>query len=116
MNLFLYDTAKVGSCSIQIDPLVAIGDKSKDSRASGGYSLHSCTANDNPNYEIHVVGIYGDRRNRNMRVRLIKKDDVTKPIIVVLTSNEPTNWNIDSSVLLQKVIVVSVIVQSIYLI
>ncbi|KAK3090466.1 hypothetical protein FSP39_012113 [Pinctada imbricata] len=96
--------ADVGSCHIQVDPLFAVvGKNSRDTTISGGYRLHSCTANDNDKYEVHMVGIYGDRVNSDMRIRLIPRDVISKPIILILTSYESTRWEVDSPVPIQMV-------------
>ena len=83
-------------------------------------TTYSCVANDNCNYEVHVIGNYESSNGRHgfSSIRVAGDTDVIVtvsgesplPLILVLTSNEPVRWrlSVPSGVVIDKVIVVSV--------
>jgi len=80
--------------------------------------LYSCIANDNCNYDVHVIGsYYAGSYYAWFRYRQISSSSVyvnvqgqsSKPLIVVLLSYEPVSWSlsVSSGVVIDTVIVVS---------
>lgn len=78
---------------------MALGYKdSTTSKSYSSYSLHSCTTVGNNKNEVHVIGIYGNRKQNTYTINVISRGPVTKPIILVLSSYEVTHWKINSTV------------------
>lgn len=100
----LYNLAEVGNCSIRKHPPTALGYKDPTRTYRNNYPLNSCTTNDNSHYEVHLIGIYGDSNYNNYEIYVRPRGLVTKPIILVLTSYETTNWIVDTSVYIQNVL------------
>lgn len=97
-------TASVGSCIIRDDPPSAIGFRDPTAKyPKYGYNLESCTTNDNSNYEVHIIEIYGDRLKNIYEIFVVPRGPVNKPIILFLKSYESTKWKIDTSVGIYKV-------------
>ena len=90
---------------IREDPPTALGYKDPTaSYPNYGYTLNSCTTADNSQYEVHVIGIYGDRTYNTYEISLRLRGPVDKPVVLVLTSYEATNWKVDTSIDLYKVL------------
>ena len=84
--------------------MTALGYKDPDVTYRYSYKLNSCTADDNNNTEVHVIGIYGDDCYNNYTITVLPRGPITKPIILVLTSLRKTHWIIDTSVDVEKVL------------
>ena len=105
----------VGSCNIR----EASGLAEAKFRGSydRGYPAYSCIANDNCDYEIHVLGSYESRSDHGFGYHPTGQSDVditvignsSRPLILVLSSYEPTLWRLTfpSDVTIHKVIIVS---------
>ena len=99
IKLFCLPSAEVGNCSIRKDPPTALGYRDPSaSYPSSGYSLYSCTTNDNSVYEVHVIGIYGDSVHNTYEVSVLPRGAVTKPIVLILTSVRTTHWKVHTAV------------------
>ncbi|CAG2253988.1 unnamed protein product [Mytilus edulis] len=72
------------------------------------YDLYSCTTNDNPKYEVHVVSLPGSFYKKNTNeISIVPRGPVVKPIILVLTTNSPyttQSWKIETPVGINKVL------------
>ncbi|XP_062596265.1 uncharacterized protein LOC134257689, partial [Saccostrea cucullata] len=91
---------EVGNCIIRQSPPFALAQVQS---LKYGYTLRGCVANDNPDYEVHVIGIYGDPFS-GYDIVIRQRGEVTKPIVLVLSSYEATYWWIDTSVHIHSVI------------
>lgn len=110
----IFHAATFGSCRIEADAGNNVG-TSTHSRDSQPMTVYSCVANDNCNYDVHVVGCYESynhgysHRIRSTDVSVNVQGQSSKPLILVLLSYEPINWilSIPTDVLIDTVIVVS---------
>ncbi|OPL32859.1 hypothetical protein AM593_09178, partial [Mytilus galloprovincialis] len=96
------------NCAILKNPPTAIGYKDPSVKYPWfyDYDLYSCTTNDNPKYEVHVVSI-GSFSENTYEISIVPRGPVIKPIILVLTSDSyytTTHWMIESSVGINKVL------------
>lgn len=67
--------------------------------------MYSCTADDNPVYEVHVVAVHSrNSENQNVNITVKQRGLVTKPIVIVLTSYNLSKWWVLSGVPLYRVI------------
>lgn len=89
---------EVGNCIIRENPPFALA---KVETLNFGYKLRSCVTNDNPNYEVHVIGVY-ERNSYNVIIR--PRGGTDKPIILVLLSYHIVTWNIDTSVPIDSIV------------
>ncbi|XP_034301337.2 uncharacterized protein [Magallana gigas] len=89
---------EVGNCIIRENPPFALA---KVETLNFGYKLRSCVTNDNPNYEVHVIGVY-ERNSYNVIIR--PRGETDKPIILVLLSYHIVTWNIDTSVPIDSIV------------
>ena len=82
-------------------------------------TTYSCVANENCNYDVHVISNYeGDynhgfgpvTRSGNTNVELRVSGHGSKPLVLVFVSYEPVNWilSIPSGVVIEKVLLVSI--------
>lgn len=75
--------------------------------------IYSCIANDNCNYDVHVIGSYYARvrysQISSSSVYVNVQGQSSKPLIVVLLSYNPVRWSlrVSSGVVIDTVIVVS---------
>lgn len=76
--------------------------------------MYSCVANDNCNYDVHVVGCYesqylSNRRLSSSHVSINVQGQSSKPLILVLLTYRPMRWSlgISSDVVIDTVILVS---------
>ncbi|XP_076078131.1 uncharacterized protein LOC143048363 isoform X1 [Mytilus galloprovincialis] len=103
-----------GTCAILKNPPTSIGykDPSVKYPRYNRYHLYSCTTNDNPKYEVHVVSLPEcftaecfNKTNTN-EISIVPRGPVVKPIILVLTSNSHLtthSWKIETPVGINKV-------------
>ncbi|VDI32624.1 Hypothetical predicted protein, partial [Mytilus galloprovincialis] len=96
------------NCAILKNPPTAIGYKDPSVKYPWfyDYDLYSCTTNDNPKYEVHVVSI-GSFSENTYEISIVPRGPVIKPIILVLTSDSyytTTHWMIESPVGINKVL------------
>ena len=80
-------------------------------------TTYSCIANENCNYDVHILGNYEGNGHLGFRIhhtgntivniRVSGQD--SKPIVLVFVSYEPVNWilNIPSGVVIERVLLVS---------
>ena len=102
-----------GNCRVTQGASIRVGTPTYSGRAQTTYS---CVANDNCNYDVHVVSIYESdpyhgyhhTNTRNTRVNLAVNGTSTKPLILVVISYEPVRWtlNIPIGVVIDRVILV----------
>ena len=113
--MFSNHAAHVANCLIRKDFRFSIG------HPSIGFNLptettYGCRANDNCNYEVHVIGNYESSNGRHRVagdidvIMSVSGDSGGMPLILVLTSYEPVNWrlSVTSGVVIDRVILVSV--------
>lgn len=91
--------AEVGNCIIRENPPFALA---KVETLNYGYKLRSCVTNDNPYYEVHVIGVY-ERNSYDVIIRP-RGGGTDKPIILVLLSYHIVTWNIDTSVHIDSIV------------
>lgn len=103
-SILFFISARYGNCIIRPNPLSALG--YRDPSVTSEYkALYSCTANDNPIFEVHVIAILASNSLRNeYNIAVVAKGEPTKPIILILTSSAGINWKINSQVGIYKVI------------
>lgn len=112
--IFLLWIAIVGSCHIQNQGSDAVA----TARFSGNLrSTSSCVANDNSDYEVHIIGNYEGNGHTGFRIHntgytnlyMTITGSSSRPLILVLSSYEPIQWtlHIPTGVVLDKVILVS---------
>jgi hypothetical protein len=68
------------------------------------YKLRGCITNDNPENEVHMIGIYGGSSTNTYDVVIRPRGKSKKPIILVLSSYSVTTWRIDTTVHLDSII------------
>lgn len=88
----------MGNCIVRENPPFALA---KVSSLNYGYKLQSCVTNDNPNNEVHVIGVY---ESGSYTVRILPRGETTKPLILVLVSYDPVTWRIDTSVHIDSIV------------
>ncbi|CAC5376155.1 unnamed protein product [Mytilus coruscus] len=97
-----------GNCAILKNPPTAIGykDPSVEYPWYYDYDLYSCTTNDNPQYEVHVVYLSGSFAEDTYEISIVPRGPVVKPIILVLTSDSyyTLHWKIETPVGINKVL------------
>ncbi|CAG2190703.1 unnamed protein product [Mytilus edulis] len=98
-----------GNCAILKNPPTASGYKDPSVKYPGTYDypLYSCTTNDNPKYEVHVVSLKGNYKEFIYKISIVPRGPVVKPIILVLTSElwtGSTQWMIETPVGINKVL------------
>ncbi|XP_061164183.1 uncharacterized protein LOC133173223 [Saccostrea echinata] len=91
---------EVGNCIIRESPQFALAHVQS---LKYGYTLRSCVANDNPHYEVHMIGIYGDSWSE-YKIVIHPRGEVKKPLVLVLSSYHSTSWWIDTSVHIDSII------------
>lgn len=105
--------AIIGSCHIQ--------KSAHNAAAHGGYNgepqtTYSCVADDNCNYDVHVLGMYKSTGRHILRhtngytdVYLTVTGNSTRPLILVVSSKEHVQWtlHIPPGVVIDRVIIVS---------
>ena len=106
-------TAIDGNCRITQGASVRVGTPTYTGRAQTTYS---CVANDNCNYDVHVIANYESNGHTGFRVHNTGNTGVnlrvtgtsTKPLILVFVSYEPVRWtlSIPSGVVIDRVILV----------
>ena len=79
-------------------------------------TTYSCVANDNCNYDVHVIANYESNGHTGFRihntgntsVNLVVNGTSTKPLILVFVSYEPVRWtlSIPTGVVIDRVILV----------
>ena len=109
----LFHAATFGSCHIGADVNNSVGTPTY-SRRGGLRAVYSCVANDNCNYDVHVVGCYesqylSNRRLSSSYVSINVQGQSSKPLILVLLTYRPMRWSlgISSDVVIDTVILVS---------
>ena len=80
-------------------------------------TMYSCIANENCNYDVHVISNYEGNGHTGFRIHNTGTTNVQmnvsgqglKPLVLVFVSYEPVNWILDipSSVIIEKVLLVS---------
>ena len=111
----LFHAATFGSCHIAADVNNSVGTPTYSRRGNGGLrAVYSCVANDNCNYDVHVVGCYesqylSNRRLSSSYVSINVQGQSSKPLILVLLTYRPMRWSlgISSDVVIDTVILVS---------
>ena len=106
--------ATFGSCRIEANASNNVGAPTHSGDRQPR-SVYSCVANDNCNYDVHVVGCYESYSTgyshtiRNVYVSVNVQGQSSKPLILVLLSYEPIDWvlSIPTDVAIDTVIVVS---------
>ena len=106
-------TAIDGNCRVTQGASVHVGTPTYSGRAQTTYS---CVANDNYNYDVHVIANYESNGHHGFRVHNTGNTGVnlavtgtsTKPLILVFVSYEPVRWtlSIPSGVVIDRVILV----------
>ena len=115
INYALLHAATFGSCRIGADANNSVGTPTYSRRGNGGLStVYSCVANDNCNYDVHVVGCHesqylSNRRLSSSHVSINVQGQSSKPLILVLLAYRPMRWSlgISSNVVIDTVILVS---------
>ena len=116
MTLFnayqLYPAAS-GSCRVQ-QGATSIGTPTFRGQPQTTYS---CIADENCNYDVHIVGNYEGNGHLGFRIHHTGNTSVnirvsgegSKPLVLVFVSYEPVNWilNIPSGVVIDQVLLVS---------
>ena len=108
-----------GHCHIERGASSAVGTPTYNGQSQTTYS---CVANENCNYDVHVISNYeGDynhgfgpvTRSGNTNVELRVSGRGSKPLVLVFVSYEPVNWivSIPSGVSIHKVLLVSISTQ-----
>ena len=102
-----------GNCRVTQGASIRVGTPTYSGRAQTTYS---CVANDNCNYDVHVIANYESNGHHgfrvhntgNTRVNLRVTGTSTKPLILVFVSYEPVRWtlSIPSGVVIDRVILV----------
>ena len=101
--------AVVGSCHVERGASTAVG---TPTYRGNSQTTYSCVANDNCNYDVHFIsnylGIFSGHHTGTIRVHLNVTGQSTKPLILVLSSYEPTDWilTIPSGVTVYRAIMV----------
>ena len=115
LNFFplVFLSAIDGNCRVTQGASVRVGTPTYSGRAETTYS---CVANDNCNYDVHVIANYESNGHHDFRVHntgntsvnLVVNGTSTKPLILVFVSYEPVRWtlNIPSGVVIDRVILV----------
>ena len=103
-----------GECHIEREASSAVGTPTYNGQSQTTYS---CVANENCNYDIHVIGNYEGNGHTGFRVHNTGNTNVelrvsgrgSKPLVLVFVSYEPVNWilSIPSGVVIEKVLLVS---------
>ena len=103
-----------GQCRIERGSPSAVGTPTFNGQPQTTYS---CVADENCNYDVHVIGNYEGNGHTGFRVHNTGNTDVnisisgqgTKPLVLVFVSYEPVNWILDipSTVTIDKVLLVS---------
>ncbi|CAG2190704.1 unnamed protein product [Mytilus edulis] len=105
--------AQKGTCAILKNPPTSIGYKDPSVKYSLSYDndLYSCTTNDNPKYEVHVVSLprVFSVEIHEFEILIVPRGPVVKPIILVLTFsgsyfNSHLVWKIETPVGINKVL------------
>lgn len=98
MSLLYLIIAEVGNCIIRENPPFALA---KVETLDYGNKLRSCVTNDNPFYEVHVIGVY-ERNSYDVIIR--PRGGTDKSIILVLLSYDIVTWRIDTSVPIDSIV------------
>ena len=79
-------------------------------------TTYSCVADENCNYDVHIISNYEGNGHTGFRVHNTGNTDVqlsvssqgSKPLVLVFVSYEPVNWILDipSGVVIEKVLLV----------
>ena len=112
MIILLYLAAS-GSCRVQ-QGASSVGTPTFEGQPQITYS---CIANENCNYDVHILGNYEGNGHLGFRIHHTGNTTVnirvsgqgSKPIVLVFVSYEPVNWilNIPSGVVIERVLLVS---------
>ena len=116
-----FNAAISGQCRIQRGSSSAVGTPTFNGATQTNYS---CVANENCNYDVHVISNYeGDynhgfgpvTRSGSTNVRINIRGQVYRPLVLVFVSYEPVNWilSLSSGVTIEKVLLVSQFTNSI---
>ena len=81
--------AKFGSCDIH---RTEIGVSRPFSRFSAD-TLYSCVADDNCDYEVHVIALFRSERTF-VDLNITVNGTGSRPLILVLSSHEPVQWRL----------------------
>ena len=105
-----------GQCRIQRGSSSAVGTPTFNGATQTSYS---CVANENCNYDVHVISNYeGDghtgfrvHNTGNTNVRINVRGQMYRPLVLVFVSYEPVNWilSLSSAVTIEKVLLVSLL-------
>ena len=106
-------TAIDGNCRVSQGASVRVGTPTYSGSAQTTYN---CVANDNCNYDVHVIANYESNGHHGFRihntgntsVNLVVNGTSTKVLILVFVSYEPVRWSlsIPSGVVIDRVILV----------
>ena len=115
LNYTLFHAAAFGSCHIGADVNNSVGTPYYSRPGNGGLrTVYSCVANDNCNYDVHVIGCYEseyitNRYRSSSYVYIHVQGQSSKPLILVLLTYRPMWWSlrISSDVVIDTVILVS---------
>ena len=111
----LFSSARVGSCHIEKEAGNSVGRPTFDGESQTTYS---CVANDNCNYDVHVISNYEGngqhgfgriRTTGNTQVNIRSSGESSRPLILVFVSYEPVIWrlSIPNGVVIDRAILVS---------
>ena len=116
---YVYVLAISGGCHIEKDSVSDANMAAMIPRYKGrAQTTYSCVANENCNYDVHVVSNYeGDynhpgfgpvTRTGSTNVQLRVSGESSKPLVLVFVSYEPVNWilSIPQGVTIEKVLLV----------
>jgi len=108
-----HPAAIVGSCHITQGASVRVGTPTYTGKSQTTYS---CVANDNCNYDVHVIANYESNGHSGFRIHNTGNTNVnlavtgtsSKPLILVFVSYEPVNWTltIPTGVVIDRIILV----------
>ena len=102
-----------GDCHIERGSSSAVGTPTFEGRSQTTYS---CEANENCNYDVHIISNYEGNGHTGFRVHNTGTTNVnirvtgesSKPLVLVFVSYEPVNWILNSNRVIDKVLLVSI--------
>ena len=114
-DVFVLLLAINGECRIEQGSLSTVGIPSFKGQS---HTAYSCVANENCNYDVHIVSNYEGDYNHGFgpvttsgttNVRLNVTGEGSKPIVLVFVSYESVNWvlSIPDRVVINKILLVS---------
>jgi len=108
-----HPAAIVGNCHVTQGASVRVG---TPTYARKSQTTYSCVANDNCNYDVHVIANYESNGHSGFRIHNTGNTNVnlavtgtsSKPLILVFVSYEPVNWTltIPTGVVIDRIILV----------